>query len=161
MSEHEIVVTHPETNKKVSKFADIVVYIGDRFGLIIELKYVQAPYIDGYYRNATALPFAKKGDTSSTKYKNMLKRRETLTSLADTIRTKSPDDLRALRFYEKFDEIEQRVSVETREKNAILQVKEYQAAIPKPNTEFVWYAGTIVGIVANLVHTCIDFEEFI
>jgi hypothetical protein len=74
-SEYEIVVEDPDTKQNVSNFADIVVKIGSQFGLIIELKYIQGPYLDGYYKNAEVLPYLTKGDDSSQRYKKMLERR--------------------------------------------------------------------------------------
>ena len=102
-SEHEIIVTNSDTNQEVSKFADVVVQIGDQFGLIIELKYVQCPFLDGYFKNATILPFPFPNDTSGVKYKKMLKRRKALTLMAENLAKMSAVDLRKLKFYEQFE----------------------------------------------------------
>lgn len=159
-SEQEVIVTNADTKQKVSKFADVVVQIGEQFGLIIELKYVQCPFLDGYFKNAKKLPFPFSSDTPSVKYTKMLERRKTLTSIAEDLAKMSAEDLRKLKFHEQFEKTHC-LSVAERETSALKQVKEYQLFIPAVTADFKWYAATIVGVGSNLVYTCVDFEAFI
>lgn len=153
LSEHEIEWIHSDTKQSNTNFADIVVKVGDRFGLIIELKYIQAPFLEGYYKK---MPFVTANDKGNARIQKIKKRREALTSLASEIAKKSSDELRELNFFEKF-ETENKYSVRTREQSAIEQVTNYKNRIEKPNPQFTWYTATIVGVVSNLVFHCIDF----
>jgi hypothetical protein len=150
-------VTDLDTKQKVANYADIVVKIEGHFGLIIELKYVQAPFLEGYYGRPEKMPFPAPGDVPSMRYMKATSRRNALSAIGEELANKTPEELRALKFYEKFNETTNCISVATKEDTAIEQVKRYHCAMPNTQPAFKWYAATIVGVVSNLVCACVNF----
>lgn len=147
-SEKEVIVINKDTKVPTTKFTDIVIIVKNEFGLVIELKYIQGPYLDGYYKK---LPYVRLSDPSTKRFRDMLKRRSELTTLGEKIKKLHEKEIRELKFNEKFNTTETKLTVAERETYAIEQVNEYKDALIISDNTIKWYASTMVGVVSDLV----------
>lgn len=139
-------------DKYVKGYIDLLVIWRDANNLenklIIELKYIQAPFIKEYHNKHDVLPYAT--PKRSLDFKEQDKQRKKLTEISKEFSNTSEHELRKKSFFEVYAAHTKFPTVADKEESATKQVIDYVSHMSLKEDEKI-YAVVIIGVVSNVI----------